>query len=464
MDDLLRHVYNACEPHRAASEAFYTDCAPARGSGNLAEDFLRHLSLSQAGNYRCFLFSGHVGCGKSSELIHVCTALRDAAAGQRHFPILLDLNEYLDHFDVDVTDILLAMVTELSATLRQDLGVTLKDGFFSQIFAGATELLSDLDLQAEIGGKVGYGPTEANAKIKLQRLKKDPSLRTRVRQALEPRMTPLLEEINKIFHEARKQVQEATPADGIPYRDFVLILDNLEKIRKLRGFGDGLISQRELFLERYTQLTGLAAHLIYTVPLRLLRHPVDGPQLNQHYGRSFVLPMIKVADRQERKPYTQGIQCLKILLSRRLGEHSLDELFTPDALDALIQYSGGHVRQLMTTVQNACTYTAGLPIRLPSIQRAIAQNIALYSSSIPQSFWVKLAELDRSADQQIPNGDVDYLAMLESLSVLEYLNGGTEAEPFSPMEPWYAVNPVVRELRRFKDMLNALEQTRETRV
>lgn len=460
MDPLLKHVYNACEPLRPASRAYYTDCAPARGGGSLAQEFLRHLSLSQVGNHRCFLFSGHIGGGKSSELVHVCTALREAPAGQRHFPVLLNVSDYLDDFDVDVTDILLAMVTELSDALRHDLGVTLGEGFFARMFAGATELLSELDLQAEIGGKLGHGPVEGTAKLKVQRLKKDPTLRSRVRQALEPRMTPMLEEINRVFQEARQKVQDYRPPDGIPYQDFVLILDNMEKIRRLKGFAEGLVSHRELFLERYTQLTGLGAHIIYTVSLRLLRHPVDGPQLMQHYGRSFVLPMIKVADREKRRAYPAGISCLEALLKRRLGEHTLSEVFAPDALRALVQYSGGHVRQLMTSIQNACTYTPGLPIPLAAAQRAIAQNVATYSTTIPQPFWIKLAELDISPNQQIPNGDSDYLAMVEAQSVLEYLNGGTEEDPFSPMEPWYAVNPVVRELRKFKDARAALEQTR----
>ena len=43
----------------------------------------------------------------------------------------------------------------------------------------------------------------------------------------------------------------------------------------------------------------------------------------------------------------------------------------------------------------------------------------------------------------------------ENLSVLEYINGGVDA-PFALAEPWYAVNPIVRELQKFKATASTL--------
>ena len=43
--------------------------------------------------------------------------------------------------------------------------------------------------------------------------------------------------------------------------------------------------------------------------------------------------------------------------------------------------------------------------------------------------------------------------MLENLSIMEYINGGNE-DTFAEAEPWYAVNPIVRELKKFKDAIN----------
>jgi hypothetical protein len=166
-------------------------------------------------------------------------------------------------------------------------------------------------------------------------LRKLYTAREKVRAILEPKISTMLEEINLVFDQARLAVKKhkSGPANQ-PCSDLVIILDNLERIRKIGGVEEGLASQRELFLERYTQLTGMRAHFIYTVPLRLIR----------------------------------------------------------------------------------------------------------------------------SSDQRIPNGDGDYLKMLENLSVLEYVNGG-DADPFAEAEPWYAVNPIVRELQKFKDAAKTVNET-----
>jgi hypothetical protein len=76
--------------------------------------------------------------------------------------------------------------------------------------------------------------------------------------------------------------------------------------------------------------------------------------------------------------------------------------------------------------------------------------VRLYSVSIPEDHWSKLVALDRSPNQEIPGGDESFLAMLENLTVLEYINGDGQNDPFFSTEPWYAVHPIVRELQKFK--------------
>lgn len=70
-----------------------------------------------------------------------------------------------------------------------------------------------------------------------------------------------------------------------------------------------------------------------------------------------------------------------------------------------------------------------------------------------------MAELDLSAVKKIDYGDSDFLVMLENLSILEYVNGGSEGS-FDAAEPWCAVNPVVRELQRFKSEVRELSNVK----
>ena len=457
MPDELKGIYNACEPYVPAPAEYYYDCAEARGGSALAQEFQRHLALARDHIY--FLFSGHIGCGKSSELEQLRRSLTSAAPPYDcYFPVLLNVSDYLDDFDASPTDILLAIATELADTLRERAGIELQEGYITKRLNEVKDLLlSPVELEE---GELSLG----FAKAKIQRLKKDPTARHRVRAVLEPRMSTMLEEINLLFDQARLEIKRRVRVGGSDRScaDIVIIVDNLEKIRRITGLQEGLPSQRELFLERYTQLAGLNAHFIYTVPLRLVRSS-DAPQLEHRYGPLFVLPMIKTAERGTRRPYRPGIESLRELLQKRLGELTLEQAFAPEALDFLMTYSGGHVRSLMSFVQNACTYSDSIPIQLPAARKAIQQTVRTYSTAIPEGHWEKLARLDRSPDQSIVNGDADYLVMLENLSVLEYINGGSE-DPFAVAEPWYAVNPIVRELQKFKAAAAALDRDERGRA
>ncbi len=101
-------------------------------------------------------------------------------------------------------------------------------------------------------------------------------------------------------------------------------------------------------------------------------------------------------------------------------------------------------------MREATTYTDTLPITISEAKNAIKQTVSLFSTSIPHHHWELLAKLDLSDDQRFPNNDDDYRKMLENLSVLEYINGGDE-DVFEEVAPWYAVNPIVKELRQFKE-------------
>ncbi len=183
-DFLLKHVYNACDPYEPATVEYYLDCASVRGNSALSHQFQKHLTL--ADDFRCFLFTGHIGCGKSSELEHLTHVLanpRPRLPHSRYFPILLNVSEYLDDYDVTVTDILLAIVTEMADTLRRDLGVELQDSYFTKRLNEIKHFfLSDVEINE---GEL----TLPGAKLKILRLKRDPLARESVRAALQPNLS-----------------------------------------------------------------------------------------------------------------------------------------------------------------------------------------------------------------------------------------------------------------------------------
>jgi hypothetical protein len=449
LSEHLKVIYNACDPVEAATAEYYCDCSEARGSGSLTLEFQRHLGLAK--DYLSFLFSGHLGCGKSSELKSLERALElGTPECGCCFPIYLDASEYLDDYDVTPTDILLAIVAELASSLREGLGIEMKDSYFTKRIDEIKQyFLSDVEINE---GELSLG----FAKAKIQRLKKDPTARNSVRKALAPKMASMLAEINTVLDEARLETKKANPK----YDDLVFIVDNLEKIRRVPGMEEGQPSLRELFVDRYAQLTGMKAHFIYTVPLPLVRSS-DASILESRYGPLFVLPMVKIIHRGTNELFGPGAETLTDLVAKRIDPLKLTDAFEKAALEFLVRYSGGIIRDLMAFIQEACTHVNDIPITLAAAHRAIQSRVRTFSTSIPEAHWEKLAALDLSLDQKIPNNDPDHLKMLENLTVLEYRNGSEhDRDPFAPAEPWYAVNPIVRELEKFKTTRARLRQER----
>lgn len=432
-------LYNAFDPLAPADMGQYVDMDAVRGTeGALIKDVLRHIHLARD-HYVRFLFSGHIGCGKSSELKQLNHILLTSKGERCFFPVFLDTHEYLSDYDTDPIDLLLAVVAELATQLRDNLKIELKDNYFKDRL---------LELKSFLFSEVEVEEAEVElwkVKAKLKLLKANDVARTEVRQALRPRVATMLGEINSLLTTVRGLLREKKTG----YTDLVLIVDNLEKIRKVTNAPEGFASHRELFLEQHAKLTGFDAHVIYTVSLRLVRS-TDAPQLLQRYDRVFVVPSVKVMQR-DRTRYDPGDAALRSLIERRITPTPLPNVFTEEALAFLLRYCGGHVRHLMIFIRTSIAYVDKLPIDLPAARKALRQMINIFSSSIPEAHWDKLAALDQSEDQKIINGDSDYLALLENQAVLEYVDGIEENDAFASAEPWYAVHPVVRELQKFRE-------------
>ena len=456
-NEILDKLFNACDPLLRATAEHYVDASLARGGNAFSRDVLRKLDRTRPGAWLRVLFSGHVGGGKSSELEHLRSRLElHESNGKRFFPVYLDVIEYFNIFDVTSTDIMLSVVAEVAATLKEKAGIELKDGYFLTIFQQVRSILfSDVEL-----GKVNVPiPFLSEAKADITLIKQaSTAVREQVRKLLNPQMPTMLAEINIVFEEARLALKKLPPKDGSsPFTDIVLILDNLERIHRVSGRQEGEESWWHLFIGCAPQLTGLNAHVIYTVPLPLVRS--DGPQLMDVYGVDpSVLPMIKVEERGSHRPFPEGRACLKEILRKRAGVVSINEVFTHEAIEWLITYCGGHVRHLMQFVRQACTEVDGPPIDIKAARKSLNGTIAVFAGAFSPAQWTKMAQLERSSDQKIDAHDPDCRKMLVEVSVMEYINGGVESDHFSPAEPWYAVNPIVRQLTQFKAAVAKLDR------
>ena len=225
MNNELDRIYQACNPLKSATSEFYVDCREARGGDAFVHTFIENLKrcgtieskTGNKGDYLYFLFSGHSGCGKSSDLVHLTQKLKTKCFDNvQYFPIYLDVSEYLDDFDVSTTDILIAIVTELAATLKDELDIDLQDTYFQSRFSELKEFfLSDIEITE--GNLKIFG-----SKIKVKRLQTNQEGRQKVREALKLKTSSILTEMNLLFEKARKEIRKKTCGEtSLKYSDIV---------------------------------------------------------------------------------------------------------------------------------------------------------------------------------------------------------------------------------------------------
>ncbi len=437
-------IYNSFEPNIPASPRYYADCKEARGGSALVKKMIRRLRSTKDSNLR-YLFTGHLGCGKSSELLHLTDKLKKETT---FFPVYIDFEEYLDVQDATLEDIFLGMISEIAARCRKEFQIRVKEESYSLI-KKITDSFSDVSVKGEVGLPFDL------AKVNIEKLRQNPSLRQQVRNAIkQDAKKSLFSELNNFIAEIELRLKRETS-----FTKLIVIADSLEKIKRFEkneNEEDEIISQKKLFLDKVEQLTGIVTNVIYTVPLSLYRSPY-GTQLQQLYGRNvFVLPMVKIHKRGEFDvPFKIGEQELLEIINKRLKhtETSSKEVFSQDALDYLLKYSGGHIRSLVRFVQESSISVDELPIDYKAARESVKEEVRSFAASIRESYWVKLAKLELSANQQIENGDDDYSKMLESLAILEYMNGEeTEVDD----DVWYAVNPAIRLTTKFQEAVEKL--------
>lgn len=450
---LIDRFLNACAPLVASTPEQYYDAEQARGESSSVQRLLRRIQRAQ--RPQSLLFSGHLGGGKSSELLALCKELDPIPAPEnalRFFPVYLDANEYLDEFDVTTIDIQLAILAEAAHVLRETLRIDVKEGYFSKRMSELLEtLLADAtvpELEIPLLG----------IKLKIKSLKEDESARKKVRRQLEPQLKTLQEEIKATLLKIEDLVKERG------YRGLVLIVDSLDRIRRVGDAALGLESSAQLFIDGAPELCDLGVHVIYTVHLELVRSRMR--DLVELYGADpEVLPMIKVHPRNSpTERYEPGYVCMRAITERRFQSIRLREdprelsaLFDTDALDWLIRYSGGHVRSLMRNLQEACLAADTLPISLDIAKRALGPTVKVMSPSVPGGQWERLARLELDPDQNLRSASIgateeEIADMLGQIRVLEYVNGG-DRDGFNEEAPWYAVHPILRELNPFKTAL-----------
>ncbi|NES66524.1 MAG: ATP-binding protein [Okeania sp. SIO2D1] len=408
---------------------YYIDFSTVRGGQVIKK--LQKTILWSSGRPTCQLFTGHIGCGKSTELWR----LKQQLEIEGFHVVYVESDKNLEMGDVDVGDILLTIVQQVSESLEDLKNFKIKEpNRLKGILQGAAKLLQTEIEISNIELSFGIGKITAEAKA-------SPEVRSELRKYLGPRTGGILETINQELIEPANKKLLQYGKNGL-----VVIVDNLDKVDNTLKYRN--TTQPEyLFVDRGEQLTRLQCHVIYTIPLAL-RFSNDYETLTQRFKKDpQILPMVatKLRDGSE---CTEGIQLIRQLVLARafpgLGPQQrlekVTEIFdSQETLDYLCCSSGGHVRNVLRIVNDAIMEEGDLPISRDSVASVIKTYRNERLLAIDDQEWELLRRVIWTKKVA---GDDGYQTLIRSMFVYEYQDEAGS---------WFDVNPILKGAPELRD-------------
>lgn len=204
----------------------------------------------------------------------------------------------------------------------------------------------------------------------------------------------------------------------------LLLLDGLDKIEIEH------VDTIWQLLTRHAFLSDLPFPVVLTAPIHLVRHYRLRPLLDLGYTEAFLYDVCVRDPADPRRPLESGVEKLRAMLRRRLRRacerESLneDQVVEPDAVDYLIEQSGGSVRDLIQLLQTAAI-RAGIS-KAPTISRRQAEEAAL---RLRRTFEVGLSTtrrdllLDVMSSAALPDTDESF-TLLDRGLIRAYSHNG----------------------------------------
>jgi hypothetical protein len=359
-----------------------------------------------------FFFSGHRGCGKSTELLHL---LGSNEIHKKFWHINFSIREEADIIDIDYRDVLIALGGRLYREYQKAGGKLPKqllseiNGWkgkvekeTSTVLGGFGGHLSDIEMDASISAFF------ANAGLKM---KLEPATRVELRQILERDITGLITIINHIAATIYKQEKR------IP----LILIDDLDK--------PDLDKARAIFHDRREIMMQPNCAIVYTVSSALFY----SKEFDAIRDQALFLPNIYLhPPLHPDQHHSEGYKTLEQFVNLRMHNN----LIEPSALDEAISYSGGVFRELARVIRTGigrARRRSATRIEKPDIEWAATEIRNEYRRILDREDIKLLKKVN--SDNRLEYTD-RLRSLLQILAVLEYRDE----------DNWCDVHPVIRGL------------------
>lgn len=346
---------------------YYVDLANGRGEDVVKR--MRRAIVVSPNKPTCQLLAGHIGSGKTTELLRLKMELE-----QRGFQVLYcAIDDYLQTTTMGLTELWLVILNLLVQQLEKQ-GESLS-------LAYLPNAIREIELWLRVAAPIGIATYCPRIQKIIQALQERPANHNQLQTTLESRLKNSLlaagEEVTAIAVDRFKQ-------RGM--KGLVIIVDNLDRLNP---------TQTEvLFGEGGKYLRQFQCHLIYTLPLLAIAHTDE--QWQERFQHNFkgnlpiFLPNMYLRDRQG-IVNSQSLHLLRQVILKRIfpnppqdisEEKSLEQVSDrPETLDHLCLASHGHLPYLLSLLYS-CLQFQDLPIQMETLQQVLQMDRATRQSTI----------------------------------------------------------------------------------
>ncbi|MBF0162276.1 MAG: AAA family ATPase [Magnetococcales bacterium] len=411
------------QPLDPDESALYVDTTEARGAFSFRDLYQtlgvnpNTMQLMEAVDRQYLLFTGHIGCGKSTELRRLRQVLHHPDA---FYVILLDARNELDPNNLHYVDLLLACAKRLCAALEKEglavdaLHLERLHHWFQQHVITRME---DKSLSTELHTEANAGLTLPFIGALLAKLnnafKYNASYKDELRHVVRNSFSEFAASFNVLIAEATRLLQEQQRAHGL-----LFIIDGTDKLNNT--------DTHRFFIEDVHQLQQIRAHFIYGTPIHIL---FESNALQQQYSGLYRLPMIKLYNRDGSFSDNTARDTLRQMVLRRVPESWFDSMET---VDYLIDHCGGHPRELVRLLGLTWQKCRNYQLDRPAAERAVASMASDLRRILEAKDYALIRLIDNGQEEQAERSELTKL--FKVLALLEY------------NEHWWRSHPIVRTL------------------
>lgn len=431
----LRDAYRICTPEPLIGqdiERYYVDLSSVRSTRTI-QNIKTKLEFLEPEEFCTILFTGHRGCGKSTELRRIQQKLE-----AEYYVVYLEADIELDINDAEYTDLYLLIIKKIADELYK-LGAKFDQQLLNSFESWFKEITHEdeksvekgisLQVDVEAGFQVPF-ISKLLAKL-LAQIKGSQKQKQVIRQTLQKDISRLQADINFLLDDALKKLKQKKPQYS---KGFLVIIDNLDRIPPNVG--------NHLFFDYAAQLQSLHTTIIYTAPISTV---YSVQNLNKTFDSSNIMPMVNIYEFEvnqcDLKYKENRLEVFAGLVKQRVY---IDAIFeSRQQLLELVKASGGHVRQLMEMVATSCLTAAShghSKVTEEDVVYSIKQKQFNFERITLNEYYSVLAQV--CLTKNIDKDEIGQL-LLFNLSILEY-NGANR---------WNYINPVLKSSSLFQEAL-----------